>query len=244
MKATLKIKEKIESKAKLDRNRDQNLHEVKKIDQRIQKMNVEIGEISERICQIEKENPWILSEKHMINSPEHPQFNFDSSFNAKSLTIKYYRMKEETEALKKEVNTRVDQMADQADQEYTDLIKKKDKMLVDKKHIEHSIDELDVLRNETLKDTFKHVNINFMNIFATLLPGAMAKIEKVDESDISQGMRIRIGFNDSWKDGLSELSGGQRSLLALSFILALLKFKPAPIYILDEIDAALDLAHT
>lgn len=67
MRATLKIKEKIENKAKLDRNRDQNLHEVKKIDQRIQKMNVEIGEISERLCQIEKENPWILSEKHMIN---------------------------------------------------------------------------------------------------------------------------------------------------------------------------------
>ena len=50
-------------------------------------------------------------------------------------------------------------MADQADQEYTDLIKKKDKMLVDKKHIEKSIDELDVLRNETIKETFEQVNI-------------------------------------------------------------------------------------
>ena len=47
-----------------------------------------------------------------------------------------------------------------------------------------------------------------------------------------------------WKETLSELSGGQRSLLALSFVLALLKFKPAPLYILDEIDAALDLQHT
>ena len=141
MKATLKIKEKIENKAKFDRNRDQNLHEVKKIDQRIQKMNVEIGEFSEKLCQIEKENPWILSEKHMINQPEHPHYNFDSSFNVKSLTVKYYRMKEETESMKKEVNTRVDQMADQ---EYTDLIKKKDKMLVDKKHIEQSIIDLDV----------------------------------------------------------------------------------------------------
>ena len=37
---------------------------------------------------------------------------------------------------------------------------------------------------------------------------------------------------------MSELSGGQKSLLALSFILALLKFNPAPLYILDEIDAA------
>jgi ABC-type transport system involved in cytochrome c biogenesis ATPase subunit len=43
---------------------------------------------------------------------------------------------------------------------------------------------------------------------------------------------------------LSPRAGGQRSLLALSLILALLLFKPAPMYILDEIDAALDLSHT
>jgi structural maintenance of chromosome 2 len=47
-----------------------------------------------------------------------------------------------------------------------------------------------------------------------------------------------------WKESLGELSGGQKSLLALSFTLALLKYKPAPLYILDEIDAALDLSHT
>jgi structural maintenance of chromosome 2 len=43
---------------------------------------------------------------------------------------------------------------------------------------------------------------------------------------------------------LTELSGGQRSLLALSLILSLLLFKPAPMYILDEIDSALDVSHT
>ena len=47
-----------------------------------------------------------------------------------------------------------------------------------------------------------------------------------------------------WKESLSELSGGQRSLIALSLILSLLLFKPAPLYILDEIDAALDLSQT
>jgi structural maintenance of chromosome 2 len=47
-----------------------------------------------------------------------------------------------------------------------------------------------------------------------------------------------------WKDSLTELSGGQRSLAALSLILAMLLFKPAPLYILDEVDAALDLSHT
>ena len=48
---------------------------------------------------------------------------------------------------------------------------------------------------------------------------------------------VQVGFGDVWKQSLSELSGGQRSLLALSLILAMLLFKPAPIYILDEVCA-------
>ena len=53
-----------------------------------------------------------------------------------------------------------------------------------------------------------------------------------------------MAFGGVWKESLAELSGGQRSLVALSLILSLLLFKPAPIYILDEVDAALDLSHT
>lgn len=53
-----------------------------------------------------------------------------------------------------------------------------------------------------------------------------------------------MAFGGVWKESLTELSGGQRSLLALSLVLALCRFKPAPIYILDEVDAALDLNHT
>lgn len=56
--------------------------------------------------------------------------------------------------------------------------------------------------------------------------------------------QVKVGFNGVWKESLGELSGGQRSLVALSLILAMLLFKPAPIYILDEVDAALDLSHT
>lgn len=79
----------------------------------------------------------------------------------------------------------------------------------------------------------------------TLLPGARAKLEPPNGSkSVLDGLEMRVAFGDVWKESLSELSGGQRSLLALSLILALLLFKPAPMYILDEIDAALDLSHT
>lgn len=87
-----------------------------------------------------------------------------------------------------------------------------------------------------------------------------------------EGLEFKVALGDTWKENLTELSGGQRSansfgglflaarvgsgllhpaflcafrsLVALSLILAMLLFKPAPIYILDEVDAALDLSHT
>lgn len=61
---------------------------------------------------------------------------------------------------------------------------------------------------------------------------------------ITEGLEIKVSLGSVWKQSLAELSGGQRSVVALSLILALLQFKPAPMYILDEVDAALDLSHT
>lgn len=126
------------------------------------------------------------------------------------------------------------------------------------------IDELDQKKNEALTSTYQKVNKDFGSIFATLLPGTKAKLETAGAS-ITDGLEVRVAFGGTWKESLTELSGGQkcasrslppfsrrithsraplRSLLALSLILALLLFKPAPMYILDEIDAALDLSHT
>lgn len=77
------------------------------------------------------------------------------------------------------------------------------------------------------------------------MPGAKCELRVVDENDfLGGGIEMKVGFHDEWKEGLSELSGGQCSLLSLSYILAMLKVKPAPIYILDEVDAALDVENT
>ena len=77
------------------------------------------------------------------------------------------------------------------------------------------------------------------------MPGTQAKLRPPDGMDVIEGgLEVKVAFGDVWKESLSELSGGQRSLVALSLILSLLLFKPAPLYILDEVDAALDLSHT
>merc|ERR1711871_1241828 len=113
----------------------------------------------------------------------------------------------------------------------------------DRRKIEDVIKKLDDQKKEALEKTWAKVTKDFGSIFSTLLPGADAKLEKVSES-IIDGIEVKVAFSGVWKARLSELSGGQRSLVALSLILALLLFKPAPMYILDEVDAALDLSHT
>lgn len=88
------------------------------------------------------------------------------------------------------------------------------------------------------------MNKDFGSIFNTLLPGSNAKLEMVNERSVLDGLEVKVGFSGTWKESLGELSGGQRSLVALSLVLAMLLFKPAPLYILDEVDAALDVMHT
>jgi hypothetical protein len=97
----------------------------------------------------------------------------------------------------------------------------------------------------------QHLNHNswyssrdFGEIFGDLLPGNNAKLQYAERGNLAAGLEVKVQLGTVWKQSLTELSGGQRSLIALSLIMSLLQFKPAPMYILDEIDAALDLSHT
>merc|ERR1719213_1163495 len=135
-------------------------------------------------------------------------------------------------------------MFEKAEEEHADLLQKREIIMNDKKKIEKVIKDLDLKKEETLRRTWMVVNKHFGSIFSTLLPNTNAKLEAPQGMSEVEGLEIKVAFNGVWKQSLTELSGGQRSLLALSLVLALLLFKPAPMYILDEIDSALDLSHT
>lgn len=71
------------------------------------------------------------------------------------------------------------------------------------------------------------VNRDFGSIFSTLLPGTSAKLEPPEGAmnGALDGLEVKVAFGSVWKQSLTELSGGQRSLIALSLILAMLLFK-------------------
>jgi ABC-type dipeptide/oligopeptide/nickel transport system ATPase subunit len=119
-----------------------------------------------------------------------------------------------------------------------------ERIMADRKVIASTIAELDRRSHETLNKTWQKVNADFGSIFSILLPGTRVKLEPPEGKTVMDGLEMKIAFGQRWKESLVELSGGQRALLALSLILSLLLSKPAPMYIFDEVDAALDLSHT
>ncbi|KAL5239073.1 hypothetical protein ACI65C_006483 [Semiaphis heraclei] len=154
-----------------------------------------------------------------------------------------------------ELQARYDQLAKVVDpgklnnfhkhfQEYKRLQKKLVTIVNDKIKINEIIEELEVKKRIHLEHASNRVNIEFGKIFSSVLPGAQARLKQTNVNDITAGLEICVAFNGLWKESLEELSGGQRSLVALSLVLAMLLFNPVPLYILDEVDAALDLSHT
>ena len=183
------------------------------------------------------EHKWLASEESEVGK-EGGDYDF-KRVKMEEVHSRVVALEEEQEQLGRRLNKKVLGMMEKAESEYEELLKKREIIEKDKSQIEKVIEELDVKKKETLATTYAKVNRDFGSIFSTLLPDASARLEP-SNGNVLEGLEVRVAFGGKEKESLSELSGGQRSLLALSLLL----FKPAPMYILDEVDAALDLSHT
>ncbi|TXG70686.1 hypothetical protein EZV62_005621 [Acer yangbiense] len=216
--------------------------ERKKLENEVKRMEMDQRDCSMKVDKLIEKHAWIASEKQLFGRSG-TDYDFVSRDPRKAIE-ELGKLQAEQSGLEKRVNKKVMTMFEKAEDEYNDLMSKKSIIENDKSKIKKVIEELDEKKKETLKVTWVKVNRDFGSIFSTLLPGTMAKLEPPEGCSFLDGLEVCVAFGSVWKQSLSELSGGQRSLLALSLILALLLFKPAPLYILDEVDAALDLSHT
>jgi chromosome segregation protein len=106
------------------------------------------------------------------------------------------------------------------------------------------ITELDELMQRELRRTFDAVAGEFSTLFTRLFAGGSARLQLTDPEDMnSTGIEIEARLPGKRMQGLSLLSGGERSLTATALIFALLKVSPTPFCLLDEVDAMLDEAN-
>ena len=103
------------------------------------------------------------------------------------------------------------------------------------------IAELDQTMSERFEESFKAVNVAFQEVFKELFHGGNAELHLVDPDHLLEtGVEIIAQPPGKKPQLLSLLSGGERALTAIAILFALLRVKPSPFCILDEIEASLD----
>ncbi|KAM4052044.1 structural maintenance of chromosomes protein 2 isoform 2-T5 [Anomaloglossus baeobatrachus] len=236
------IKSKSTEAGKMRESNNDTQLKIKELEHNISKHKKESADATARVAKMLTDYEWISSEKHLFGL-ENTAYDFKAN-NPKAAGQRLQKLQEMKEKLGRNVNMRAMNMLTEAEERYNDLMKKKRIVENDKSKILGTIEELDEKKNSALKTAWEKVNNDFGSIFSTLLPGANAMLAPPEGKGVLDGLEFKVALGSTWKENLTELSGGQRSLVALSLILAMLLFKPAPIYILDEVDAALDLSHT
>lgn len=110
-----------------------------------------------------------------------------------------------------------------------------------KKELERLIEELTQDMRRIFSESFVMINNNFKEIFAELFGGGKAELVLTDpENVLESGIEIRVAPPGKVIKNLISLSGGEQSFVAICIYFAILRLRPAPFCILDEIDAALD----
>lgn len=111
----------------------------------------------------------------------------------------------------------------------------------ERKAILDAIDKIELEKTRTFMKAYHEINREFSRIFQKLSPGGSAKmiLDRPDKP-FEGGVTIEARPRGKRISSLQILSGGEKTLVALSFIFAVQEFYPAPFYIMDEIDAALD----
>eukprot|EP00912_Choanoflagellata_sp_UC4_P002083 UC4_evm1s1327 len=221
--------------------------ELRELSRDLEKKEKESKDAKKVMDRLMNENPWIESEKQLFGVEGTP-FEFrkgDPKSDPEICQKALNKILSELEQLERRgINQKIMSSYSQIKKKYEELQQKIKQVENDRTQIEKVISELDEKKQRAVKAAFEKVNKDFNRIFSTLLPGASCKLIAAEKGCLLSGLTIKVQFGERWLNSLVELSGGQRSLLALSLVLSLLLFKPAPLYILDEVDAALDENNT
>ena len=142
----------------------------------------------------------------------------------------------------------VNLIADEETSKYESEIKKMEKDRQDLVtaiiKLKESITELNQKGRERLLEAFEKVNRKFNEVYTKLFNGGSAKLELVDSDDpLDAGLEMLVSPPGKRLQSITLLSGGEQALTALSLIFAVFLTNPAPICVLDEVDAPLDDAN-
>jgi chromosome segregation protein len=139
------------------------------------------------------------------------------------------------------VNLRAEEELREVETQHTSLTTERDDLVEAIKRLRQGIQNLNREARERLLASFEVVNNHFKHLFSELFGGGTAELQLIESDDpLEAGLEIVAKPPGKKPATLSLLSGGEQALTAMALIFAVFLTNPAPICVLDEVDAPLD----
>lgn len=133
----------------------------------------------------------------------------------------------------------------QLKERYDYLARERDDVVKSRKQVMDLIQEIDERIHEDFHTTYQNINENFNKMCNETIRNTEGRLNIINPEDFENcGIEIFVKFKNKKRQPLSLLSGGEKSMVAIAFIMAIFMYKPSPFTFLDEIEAALDEKNT
>jgi chromosome segregation protein len=230
-------------------NLDISQNEIYEYQNKINDANIKITEIlddeNKMNVKIERE----ISKVEEISTKlwEDYELNYAMALKYKDDSISQSRLYSEVNACKKAIkdlgNINIDAIEEYEEvKERYDFLKKQQKDLVDaREQLNDVIKELEIQMRDKFVEEFACIRVKFNEVFKKLFNGGNGDVYLEDETDaLNSNIEITVQPPGKKLSKITLLSGGEKALTAIALLFAILKTKPTPFCILDEIEAALD----
>ena len=247
----------------------ENLEEIEKIERTIKEIEKRERDLIQEIKEIEMR---ILSEKNdyekllekILKNENELQSQLDEFETIEKDKIKeneeYFELKNENElnAIKRKlsmnqksreeigsVNLASIEEFERENERYTSIVNQKKDLIESREALFKLIGEIEVEITNKFSFAYEKISENFKYMCDNILNGAEGGIKLANPEDLLKtGLELSVRYKNKPEQTLMLLSGGEKSMLAVSFIMAIFMFKPSPFTFFDEIEAALDEKNT
>lgn len=242
--ATTEIKSKREYRMKLVTELDRKEQQIRQIRKELGYSNSSLSAINVDLARIETklENNLqrLATEYQMTYEFAKTKINGDLVENAKEEVL---QLRADIERLGN-INMEAPEQYQQANERYEFLDKQLNDLKLSRDKILDAIDDMDKVMVKQFKTMFDKINLEFNETFKFLFQGGKAKLILEDATDIlNTGIDIDVQPPGKSVQNIRLFSGGEKSLIAICLLFAILKVRPVPLCIFDEVEAALDQAN-
>jgi chromosome segregation protein len=150
----------------------------------------------------------------------------------------------EYDSIRNRVNLRAKDAYSEIVEGYRGMSERRNELEIERNSIVEFIEEIAKERSQLFDDAFSKVDQNIRQTFAEVTGSGSAWLEIEHPVEETSGIMLVVQFPDKPRRESTSLSGGEKTMAATIFLLALQSLKPSPFYLMDEVDAHLDAQNT